>query len=63
MYRRLFSFLFCFYFLLLAVPGAAAKRAFTIADLYHIRGIDDLHVSSDGRTVLFTLATSDLAKA
>ena len=63
MSRRLFSFLFCFYFLLLAIPSAGAKRAFTIEDLYHIRGIDDLHVSPDGRTVLFTLATSDLAKA
>ena len=63
MSRRLLSFLFCFYFLLLAIPSAAAKHAFTIEDLYHIRGIDDLHVSADGRTVLFTLATSDLAKA
>ena len=59
--RRLFSFLFCF--LLLAIPCNAAKRAFTIEDLYRIRGIDDLHVSSDGKTVLFTLQTSDLAKA
>ena len=45
MSRRLLSFLFCFYFLLLAIPSAAAKHAFTIEDLYHIRGIDDLHVS------------------
>jgi dipeptidyl aminopeptidase/acylaminoacyl peptidase len=63
MYRRLFSFLFCFYFLLLAIPGAAAKRAFTIEDLYRVRGIDDLRVSFDGKTVLFTLQTDDLAKA
>jgi len=61
MHTRLFSFLFCF--LLLAIPSHAAKRAFTIEDLYHVRGIDDLHVSSDGKTVLFTLQTSDLAKA
>jgi dipeptidyl aminopeptidase/acylaminoacyl peptidase len=61
MQRRLFSPLFCF--LLLAIPSDAAKRAFTVEDLYHIRDIDDLHVSSDGKTVLFTLQTSDLAKA
>lgn len=64
MYRRLFTFLFCFNFLLLAIPGsAAAKRAFTIEDFYRIRGIDNLHVSADGKTVLFTLRTDDLAKA
>jgi dipeptidyl aminopeptidase/acylaminoacyl peptidase len=61
MQRRLFSFLFCF--LLLAFPTYADKRGFTIEDLYRIRGIEDLHVSSDGKTVLFTLQTSDLAKA
>jgi len=61
MQRKLFSFLFCF--LLLAIPSAATKHAFTIEDLYRIRGIEDLHVSSDGKTVLFTLQTSDLAKA
>ncbi len=63
MHKRLFSFLFCFYFLLPAISSAAAKRAFTIEDLYRIRGIDDLHVSADGTTILFTLQTSDLAKA
>jgi dipeptidyl aminopeptidase/acylaminoacyl peptidase len=61
MRRRLFSFSFCF--LLLAISTAAAKRAFTIEDLYRVRGIEDLHVSPDGKTVLFTLHTSDLAKA
>ena len=61
MRRRLFSFLFCF--LLLAISTASAKRAFTIEDLYHIRGIEDLHLSPDGKTVLFTLHTNDLAKA
>src|SRR5271169_4297320 len=61
MRKRLFSFLFCF--LLLAISGAAAKHAFTIEDLYRLRGIEDLHVSPDGKTVLFTVQTSDLAKA
>ena len=64
MNRRLFSFIFCF--LLFAVPsiaGDTAKRAFTLEDLYRIRGIEDLHVSPDGKTVLFTLQTSDVGKA
>ena len=50
-------------FLLFVVPSQAAKRPFTIEDLYRIRTIEDVHLSSDGRTVLFTLGISDLAKA
>ncbi len=61
MHRRLLSYLICF--LLLNISSAAAKRAFTIEDLYRVRGIEDLHVSPDGKTVLFTLRTDDLAKA
>ncbi len=64
MHRRLFWFSFCFLlFAIPSFPGEVAKRAFTLEDLYRIRGIEDLHVSSDGKTVLFTLKTSDLAKA
>jgi len=63
MYKRFFSFFFCVCLLVLAVSNAAAKRAFTIEDLYRIRGINDLHVSPDGKLVLFTLATNDLARA
>jgi dipeptidyl aminopeptidase/acylaminoacyl peptidase len=61
MHRRLLSYLICF--LLLNISSAAAKRAFTVEDLYRVRGIEDLHVSPDGKTVLFTLRTDDLAKA
>jgi dipeptidyl aminopeptidase/acylaminoacyl peptidase len=64
MRRRLFWLSFCF--LLFAVPGYsgdAAKRAFTLEDLYRIRGIEDLHVSPDGKTLAFTLLTNDLGKA
>jgi dipeptidyl aminopeptidase/acylaminoacyl peptidase len=61
MHRRLLSLLFCF--LLPVIASAGAKRAFTIEDLYRIHGIEDLHVSPDGKTILFTLQTSDLAKA
>jgi len=41
----------------------AQKRAFTIEDLYRVKNISDLHVSPDGRTVIFTVTTSDLARA
>jgi len=61
MRKTVFSFLFCF--VLLAISSAAAKRAFTIEDLYRIRGIDALHVSPAGKTILYTLYTNDLAKA
>ena len=61
MYRRLFCFVACF--LLLAISSRAAKRAFTIEDLYRVRAIEDLHVSPDGKTIVFTLRTDDLAKA
>ena len=61
MHRKLLSYLI--WFLLLNISSAAAKRGFTIEDLYRVRGIEDLHVSPDGKTVLFTLRTDDLAKA
>jgi Tol biopolymer transport system component len=62
MRRRLFLF-FAVYSLLLAAPCFAEKRAFTIEDLYRIRGVEDLHPSPDGKTIAFTLRTDDLAKA
>ena len=61
MHRRLLSYLI--WFLLLNISSAAAKRAFTIEDLYRVRGIEDLRVSPNGKTVLFTLRTDELAKA
>ncbi len=41
----------------------AQKRAFTIEDLYRVKNISDLHVSPDGRTVIFAITTSDLTRA
>ena len=49
--------------LLWAAQGLAEKRAFTIEDLYRIRGIEDLHLSPDGKTIAFTLRTDNLPKA
>jgi dipeptidyl aminopeptidase/acylaminoacyl peptidase len=62
MSRKFLSFLACL--LVFAVPShAAGKRAFTIEDLSRIRGLADLHLSPDGRTIVFTVTTSDLARA
>jgi dipeptidyl aminopeptidase/acylaminoacyl peptidase len=51
--------------LVLAVPstGLAQKRAFAITDLYRIRSISDLAVSSDGRTIVYSVGTQDLPRA
>jgi len=50
--------------LLLFVPASRAqKRAFTIEDLYRVKRIDGMHVSPDGREVVFMLVSQDLGRA
>src|ERR687884_154606 len=49
--------------LLLAASAFAQKRGFTIEDLYRVKNVGDLSLSPDGRTVLFSLSTSDLPRA
>ncbi len=44
-------------------PALAQKRAFTIEDLYRLKNLSDVHVSPDGRTIIFAVTTSDLARA
>lgn len=39
------------------------KRAFTIEDLYRVKGLSDLTVSPVGGTLLFTMSTTDLPHA
>ena len=47
--------------LLLALPLAAAeKRAFTIEDLYRLKGVQDLALSPDGSKLLFDVSTQHL---
>jgi dipeptidyl aminopeptidase/acylaminoacyl peptidase len=51
---------------LLIIPinsASAQKRAFTIEDLYRVKSISDIHVSPDGKSVVYALATSDLGRA
>src|ERR1041385_7924147 len=40
---------------------AAAQRPFTAADTLAIQGIGEVRVSPDGKTILFTLESIDLA--
>jgi dipeptidyl aminopeptidase/acylaminoacyl peptidase len=61
MKRRLILIVF-----LLALPLSAAqaqKRAFTIEDLYRVKSIADVHLSPDGKTVVYAVAASDLSHA
>lgn len=47
--------------LLLALPLAAAeKRAFTIEDLYRLKGVQQLALSPDGSKLLFDVSSQDL---
>ena len=52
--------------ILIALPLGAAqaqKRAFTIEDLYRIKSIGDVHLSPDGKTIVYTVSTPDLARS
>src|SRR5207302_4657822 len=50
-------------FLLAAAAFAQAKRAFTIEDFYRAKGISDLALSPDDKTLAFTVSTSNLPHA
>ncbi|HLF84150.1 MAG TPA: S9 family peptidase [Blastocatellia bacterium] len=51
--------------ILLLVPftSHAQKSAFTIEDLYKVKSISDVHVSPDGRSVIYAVSASDLPRA
>ena len=51
--------------ILLLVPftANAQKRAFAIEDFYKVKSISDIHVAPDGKSVIYTVATSDLPRA
>ena len=38
----------------------AQKRAFTIEDLYRVKGVSSVSLSPDGKTVCYTASSSDL---
>jgi len=43
--------------------AAGEPRAFTIPDLYRLKGVEDPQVSPDGKSVAYVVRTSDLPKA
>jgi dipeptidyl aminopeptidase/acylaminoacyl peptidase len=49
--------------LLFGPASGAQKRAFTIEDFYRVKRIDGMHMSPDGRQIVFMLVTQDLGKA
>jgi len=54
---------FLIIFLMTAGTALGQKRAFTIEDLYRVQSVSDLQEAPDGKTVVFTVATSDLGRA
>jgi len=54
----LFTFL-----LLVPVSTYAQKRAFTIEDFYRVKSVSDAQIAPDGRSVIYTVTTSDLPRA
>ena len=48
---------------IIATTAQAQKRAFTIEDLYKIKGISGIQISPDGRSIVYAITTSDLARA
>lgn len=61
--RRAFLLLASVTLILSASLVSAQKRAFELEDLYRVKSISDLHVSPDGKTIIFAVATPDLARA
>src|SRR2546425_5572168 len=58
------QFLSVFILLLtLSIASYAQKRAFTIEDLYRIKAISDVHISADGKSVVYVVTESDLGRA
>jgi dipeptidyl aminopeptidase/acylaminoacyl peptidase len=44
----------------LAADAAAPKRAFTVPDLYRLKGVEEPAISPDGKSIVYKLTTSDL---
>src|SRR6185295_17326638 len=56
-------FLLVSVFFLIPFSALAQKRAFTIEDFYRIKAISDVHVSPDGKSVVYAVASPNLARA
>ncbi|HXG94625.1 MAG TPA: S9 family peptidase [Blastocatellia bacterium] len=56
-------FYLSFLILILAISAQAQKRAFTIEDLYRIKSVSDVHISPDGKSIIYVVSASDLPRA
>ncbi len=54
--------LLCVLVLTLSASSSAQKRALTIRDLYHLKSVDDPHISPDNSMILFTMHEDYLEK-
>ena len=43
-----------------AAADAPAKRAFAVADLFRLTGVEEPALSPDGKTIVYKVTTSDL---
>ena len=48
--------------LALPLSAAPAKRALTIDDVYRVKGVAEPAIARDGKSVVFTVTTTDLPK-
>ena len=48
-------------FIASAAPAADSRRAFTLDDLYRVKGVGAPAISPDGKTVVYTVTTNDWA--
>lgn len=46
--------------LVMALLGKRSERAFTIEDLYKVKGVYSVSLSPDGKTICYTSSSSDL---
>ncbi|MGA2622744.1 MAG: S9 family peptidase [Bacteroidota bacterium] len=56
------KFFFLFLMLAVAMPSLAQKRAFTLTDLYKLKGVTDPQFSPDGKKIAFVVTESFLEK-
>jgi dipeptidyl aminopeptidase/acylaminoacyl peptidase len=55
--------LFAILLLAAAAPVRAQKKAFTIEDLYRVKSVSDIHLSPDGKWMVYALGETDLPRA
>ncbi|MCG6926820.1 MAG: S9 family peptidase [Acidobacteria bacterium] len=60
---RIASTLACLLLVAAALPAADGGRAFTLEDLYRVKGVSSPAISPDGASIVYALTTSDIREA